>query len=178
MTRTQGTASPTTRRMIASVITSRKRATRPCTMTSPLHQVPAVCPEKGVNLDLLCALALVLDLTQAAGATKNITSNNMIASQAQRPNVGVCTPRTIMTDITITRTRGIAFLPPSLLQRQGEVIAPRNRESCQQNLMTWIHLKIWIHLMSWIHLNVWICMSHYVSLFQIKTIGWLIVALN
>ncbi len=36
MTRAQGTTSPTTRRMIASMITSRKRVTRPCTMTSPL----------------------------------------------------------------------------------------------------------------------------------------------
>jgi hypothetical protein len=35
-TRTQRAASPTKRRMIASVITSRKRATRPCIMTSPL----------------------------------------------------------------------------------------------------------------------------------------------
>jgi hypothetical protein len=34
--RTQGTKSPTTRRMIAGAITSRKKATRPCTMTSPL----------------------------------------------------------------------------------------------------------------------------------------------
>ncbi len=40
-TRTQGTTSPTTRRMIASAITSRKRAMRPCTMTSPLCWVPA-----------------------------------------------------------------------------------------------------------------------------------------
>jgi hypothetical protein len=30
-------ASPTERRMIASAITSRKRETRPCTKTSPLH---------------------------------------------------------------------------------------------------------------------------------------------
>jgi hypothetical protein len=35
-TRTQGTACPTTTRMIASAITSRKRVMRPCTMTSPL----------------------------------------------------------------------------------------------------------------------------------------------
>ncbi len=37
MIRTRRAASPTKRRMIASVITSRKRATRPCSMTSPLH---------------------------------------------------------------------------------------------------------------------------------------------
>jgi hypothetical protein len=134
--RMQGTTSPTTRRMITSAITSRKRATRPCTMNSPLCCAPAICPEEGVNLlpDLLHALALVLALAQAAGATKTIMSNNMIASQAQPPNAGVCTPRMMMTDITITRTRAIAFLPPSLLQRQREVIAPRNRESRQQSM--------------------------------------------
>ncbi len=36
MTMTQRSPSPTTRRMIASAITPRKRVTRPCTMTSPL----------------------------------------------------------------------------------------------------------------------------------------------
>jgi hypothetical protein len=51
-------------------------------MTSPLCQVPAICPEEEVDLvpDLLCALALVLALSQAAGATKTIMLNNMIAS--------------------------------------------------------------------------------------------------
>jgi hypothetical protein len=84
MTRTRGTTRPTTRRMIASAITSRKRVTRPCPMTSPLCQALAIRPEEGVNLvpDLLCALALVLALAQAAGATKTIMWNNMIASQA------------------------------------------------------------------------------------------------
>jgi hypothetical protein len=40
-------------------------------MTSPLRQAPAICLEEGGNLspDLLCALTLVLILTQAAGAT-------------------------------------------------------------------------------------------------------------
>jgi hypothetical protein len=61
-TRMQGTASPTTRRMIASTITSRKQVRRPCTMTRPLHQALAVCPEKGVDLNLLHSLALVLAL--------------------------------------------------------------------------------------------------------------------
>jgi hypothetical protein len=133
MTRTQGTASPTTRRMIASVITLRKRVMRPCTMTSLLCQEPAACPEKGVDLDLLRALDLVLALAQAAEATKTIMLNNMIRSRAQHPNAGVRTPRTTTMDITIARTRAIAFLPPSLLQRQREVIAPRNRESHQQS---------------------------------------------
>jgi hypothetical protein len=135
MIRMLGTTSPTTRRMTASAITSRKRATRPCTMASPLCQAPAICPEEGVNLvpDLLPALTLVLSLAQAAGATKTIISNYMIASQAQPPNAGVCIPRTMMMDITIARTRAIAFLPPSLLQRQREVIAPRNRGSRQQS---------------------------------------------
>jgi hypothetical protein len=109
MTRTRGTTSSTTRRMIASAITSRKRVTRPCTMTSTLCQAPAICPEKGVNLDLLHALALVLVLARAAGATKIIMSNNMIASQVQRPNASVHTPKTTMTNITIAQRRGIAF---------------------------------------------------------------------
>ncbi len=53
-------------------------------MASPLHQAPTICPEEGVDLvpDLLCALALALALAQAAGATKTIMSNNMIASRA------------------------------------------------------------------------------------------------
>jgi hypothetical protein len=36
-TRMRGTKSPATRRMIASMITSTKRVTRQCTMTSPIH---------------------------------------------------------------------------------------------------------------------------------------------
>jgi hypothetical protein len=43
-TRTQRATSPTKGRMIASAITPRKRAMRPCIMTSPLHQMPAICP--------------------------------------------------------------------------------------------------------------------------------------
>jgi hypothetical protein len=103
-------------------------------MTSPLCQAPAACPEKGVDLDLCRALDLVLALAQAAEATKTIMSNNMIRSRAQRPNAGVRTPRTMTMDITIAQTRAIVFLPPSLLQRQGEVTAPRNRESRQQSM--------------------------------------------
>jgi hypothetical protein len=105
-------------------------------MTSPLCQAPAICPEEGVNLvlDLLCTLALVLALAQAAEAMKTIMSNNMIASQVQPPNAGVRIPRMMMMNITIARTRAIAFSPPSLLQRQREVIAPRNRESRQQSM--------------------------------------------
>jgi hypothetical protein len=164
-TRMQGTASLTTRRMIASAITSRKRLTRPCTMFSPLCQAPAICPEKGVNIDLLLALALVLALTQAAGATKIIMSNNMIASQAQSPSAGVCTPRTKMTDITIARTRAIAFSQPSLLQKQREIIAPRNRESHQQSMNS--HVRI---CMISTNSHVQIHMSYYVSLFQIRNV--------
>ncbi len=107
-------------------------------MTSPLCRAPAICPEEGVDLvpDLLCTLALVLALAlaQAAGATKTIKSNNMIASQAQPPNTGVRIPRTMMTVITIAWTRAIAFSSPSLLQRQREVITPRNRELRQQSM--------------------------------------------
>ncbi len=105
-------------------------------MTSPLCQAPATHPEEGVNLvpDLLHALDLILALAQAAGATKTIMLNNMIASQAQPPIAGVRIPRTMMMDNSIARTRAIAFLPPSLLQRQREVIAPRNRELHQQSM--------------------------------------------
>jgi hypothetical protein len=64
MTRTQRATSPTTRRMIASKITLRKRATRPCIMTSPLCPAPAICLEEGVNLiqDLVHALVLGIAL--------------------------------------------------------------------------------------------------------------------
>jgi hypothetical protein len=78
-TRTQKAPSPTTRRMIASAITPRKGATRPCIMTNPPSQVPAIHPEKEVNLvqDLLCALDLGLALAQAARATTIIMSTKM-----------------------------------------------------------------------------------------------------
>jgi hypothetical protein len=70
-TRAQRAASSTKRRMITSAITSRKRATRLCTMTCPLCRVRAILLEEGVLLaqDLLCALVLGLALAQAAGAT-------------------------------------------------------------------------------------------------------------
>jgi hypothetical protein len=83
-TRMQRATSPMTRRMIAIVITPRKRVTRPCIMTSPLHQAPEICPEEEVNLvqDFLCTLVLALALAQAAGDTTTIISTKMIASQA------------------------------------------------------------------------------------------------
>jgi hypothetical protein len=78
--------SPTTRRMIASAITSRKRVTRPCTMTSP--QAPAIRPKEGVDLvpDHLRALVLVLvlGLAQAAGATA--TSNHHDDQDDRKPS--------------------------------------------------------------------------------------------
>jgi hypothetical protein len=122
-TRMQKATSLMTRRMIASAITPRKRAMRPCIMTSPLCQALAICLEEGVHLvqDLLHALVLGLALAQAAGATATIMSIKMIASQAQPPSVGICTPRTTIMDITITRTKAIPFLPPSLLQWQRKV---------------------------------------------------------
>jgi hypothetical protein len=51
-------------------------------MTSPLCQVPAICPKKEVDLiqDLLRALVLGLALAQAAQATTTIMSTKMIAS--------------------------------------------------------------------------------------------------
>jgi hypothetical protein len=65
--------------------------------------------------DLLCALNLGLALAQAAGATTTIMSTKMIASQAQPPCTGICTPRTTMTDTTNVQTKTILFLPPSPL---------------------------------------------------------------
>jgi hypothetical protein len=50
MTMTQRAPSLTTRRMIASATTPKKRAMRPCTMTSPLCQAWATCPEEGAVL--------------------------------------------------------------------------------------------------------------------------------
>jgi hypothetical protein len=136
-TRTQRATSPTTRRIIASTITPRNKATKLCIMTSPLCQVPAICPEEGFDLvqDLLPTLVLVLGLTLAhvAGAMTTIMLTKMIASQAQPPSVSICTPRMTMMDITITRTKAILFLPPSLLRSQRRS-APRNRESCQQRV--------------------------------------------
>jgi hypothetical protein len=130
MTSTQKAPSPTTRRMIASAITPRKRATRPCIMTSPQSQALAVCPEKEVNLvqDLLCALNLGLALAQAVGATTTIMSIKMIANQAQPPSAGTCTPpRVTMADAFIALIKPILFLPPCLLQKRRRS-APRNRE--------------------------------------------------
>jgi hypothetical protein len=118
-TRTQIATSPTTRRMIASTITPRKRATRPCIMTSLLCRALALLLEKGVDLvqDLLCTLVLILGLAlaQAAGAMTTIMSTKMIASQVQPSSAGICTPRMTMTDITIIWTKAIPFLPPSPL---------------------------------------------------------------
>jgi hypothetical protein len=78
-TRTQKAPSPTTRRMIASAITPRKGAMRPCMMTSPPCQAPAICPEKEVDLvqDLLHALTLGPALARAARATTIIMSTKM-----------------------------------------------------------------------------------------------------
>ncbi len=129
--------------MIANAITSRKRATRPCTMTSPLCLARATHLEKGVALaqDLICALVPSLDLAQAAGAMTTIMWLLMIASRARSPSVGIRNPRTTMTDITIAQTRTIPFLSPSPLQRQKKVCTPTNRELCKQR----IHVS---HLMS------------------------------
>jgi hypothetical protein len=44
-TRTTKTKSPMRRRMTTGTITSRKRVTRSCTTTSPLHQAWTLCPE-------------------------------------------------------------------------------------------------------------------------------------
>jgi hypothetical protein len=136
MTRTWGATSPMTRRMIASIITSRKRVMRPCTITSP--QAPAIQPKEGVDLvpDHLCALILVLGLAlaQAAGVKATIMLIKMTASLVQHPSKGIhpstgtCTPPIVTTgDAFIARTKAILFLPPSLLWKQRRS-APRNRE--------------------------------------------------
>jgi hypothetical protein len=86
-------------------------------MTSPLCQAPPICLKEGVDLipDHLHALSLALALVQAIGATTIIMLTKMIASQVQPPGegihpcMGICTPRTTMTDITITRTKAILF---------------------------------------------------------------------
>jgi hypothetical protein len=132
-TRTWKVPSPMTKRMITSTITPRKRATRPCIMTSPLSRAPVICPEKEVDLvqDLLRALNLGLALAQAVGAMTTIMSTKMIASQAQTPSTGTPTPPRMTTaDAFIALTKAILSLPPSLLQRQRKS-APRNRELCQ-----------------------------------------------
>jgi hypothetical protein len=79
MIKTRKAPSPMTRRMLASMITPKKRATRPCIMTSSLSQAPAICPEKEVDLvqDLLCTLNLSLALAQAARATTIIMLTKM-----------------------------------------------------------------------------------------------------
>ncbi len=108
MTRTQKAPSPTTRRMIASAITPRKGATRPCIMTSPPSQAPAIHPEKEVDLvqDLLCALDLALALSQAARATTIIMSTKMTVGRIRPSSMGTSTPqRVMMVDVFITRTK-------------------------------------------------------------------------
>jgi hypothetical protein len=111
MTRTRGATSPMTKRMTPGTITSRKIATGPCIMTSPLCQVPEICPEKGVNLvpDLLHVCILGLALAQAAGATTTIMSTMTIASQVQPSSMGICIPRTTMMDIPIASTKKTIF---------------------------------------------------------------------
>ncbi len=159
-TRTWRVARPTKRRMIASAMTSRKRATRPWIMTSPLRWARAIFPEEGAVFaqDLLHTLVLGLALAQAAGATTIIMWLRMTASQARPPSTGTCTPLKVMTaDISITLTRAIPFLPASLLQRRRKVSAPRNRTMRQQRFYV----------------------SHCMSLFQIENqTFWLILTLN
>jgi hypothetical protein len=92
-TRTTRATSPMRRMMIASAITTRKRATRPCTMTSPLHQARTPSPKKGIALvqDLLLTLVPILALAQAAQAMTTIMCPMMIARQAHTPSMGTCT---------------------------------------------------------------------------------------
>jgi hypothetical protein len=93
-----------------------------------------ICLEEGVNLvqDLLCTLILGLALAQAAEAMTTIMLTMMNVSQVRPPSAGTCTPlRVTMVDVSIALIRAIPFLPPSPLQLQRKVSAPRNRELCQ-----------------------------------------------
>jgi hypothetical protein len=106
-------------------------------MTSPLCQAQAIFPEEGVVLaqDLIHAHILGLGLAQAAGPRTITVWLRMTASQGRSPSVGTCTPLRVMTaDVSIALTRVIPFLPPSPLQRQRKLSAPRNRESHQQRI--------------------------------------------
>ncbi len=151
-TRTTRTKSPMRIRMIASAITSRKIATRPCIMTSPLCQVQIPHQKKGVTpiQDLVLALVLVLALAGAAatGAMLTIMWLAMTASWADTPSASTRTPLTMMTmDISITLARAILISPPSPLQKQ------RTRVSVPPNRM--------------LHQQSKICVSHFVSSSQI-----------
>ncbi len=130
--------------MIASAITSRKRVTRPCRMTSPLRQALAVCPE-GVNIipDHLRTLVLAfsLALAQAARATTTIMLTKTITSQVQplsmgiHPSMGIRTPRMTMKNITIAQTKTILTLPPYPLQRRRRRSTPRNTSQNRKRLV-------------------------------------------
>jgi hypothetical protein len=116
----------------------KKKSNRAYTMTSPLCQAWAIRPEEAVVLaqDLLHVLVLGLALAQAAGATTITMWLRMTASRAHSPSTGTCTPlRVMMAGVSITLTRAIPFLPPSLLQRQRKVSAPRNKKLRQQRIM-------------------------------------------
>jgi hypothetical protein len=128
-----------TRRMIARVITPRKRVTMACIMTSPLCQAREICPEEGVVLvqDLLCALVLDLALARAAGAMPTTMWLKMTTGQVRSPSMVTCTPPRLTTAtayVSITLTRAILFLPASPLQLQRNESAPRNRELCQKRI--------------------------------------------
>jgi hypothetical protein len=90
--------------------------------------------EKGFNLvpDLLCTLVLVLSLAlaQAAGATTTIMSNK---KPSAAPKHGYLYSKDDDDGHYHRPDKCDTVLPPSLLQRQREVIAPRNRELCQQS---------------------------------------------
>ncbi len=119
-TRTQRAPSPTIRRMIASAITPRKRATRPCILTSPLCQAWVIRPEELVVFiqDLCCALVmgLALALAQAAGATATTMWPKMTAGRLRPSSGDTCTPwRATTAYVSVALTRAIPFLPSSLL---------------------------------------------------------------
>jgi hypothetical protein len=90
--------------------------------------------KEGVVLfqDLICALVISHALVQVEGARTTTMWPKMTAGQVRPSSMGACNPLRVMTaDTSIGLTRAIPFLPPSPLQRQRKVSAPRNKESHQ-----------------------------------------------
>ncbi len=68
----------------------------------------------------------------------------MTASQVRYPSTGTCTPQRVITaHLSIALTRAIPFLPPSPLQLQRKLSAPRNRGTAPaENLCVPLHVFV------------------------------------
>ncbi len=129
--------SPSRKKMIANVITSKRRKWS-CTMIIPPLFEWTLCLEKGVALSqgFLLNLAPVLALAQAAakGAIKIIMLPMMITNKAVPSSVSNCTQTMRTMDCTFRKKR-IAFLPhlpPQKGRRKG--VAPCRQQRQQSNL--------------------------------------------